>query len=280
MLKSVFAIVFFVSVHILANPIAIMGDAGESSLELNQLKDSVKKEGVSSILMPGDNLYSGSYNSVWNNWKQSAFNFEIVAIGNHNDGYENEIKYFNMPGEYYSVLKDGARFIVLNSDNKKNVEAQFAWLRTELLEAKENLIFIVFHHPTFTISKTHTWTEKKDFQLQMRDILKQFGPQITALILGHDHLTEFMNFGSVPVIVAGSGREVRNEKPVSFTEDGFQIETKFIASNTQHWALLEIQPGSNEAHVSIVRVSDQKKVCSAVFKKSEMNLAGDCSAVY
>lgn len=276
MLKVFFVLMLCVSIQAFANPIAIMGDSGEAGSEMNALKESVLNEQALSILMPGDNLYKGTYASVWNGWKKSGFNFDIVAIGNHNGGYKNEIEYFNMPAEYYSVKKDGARFIVLNSDNERNVTEQMTWLKNELDQANENLIFITFHHPTFTITKSHTWTEKKIFQLQMRQVLKQYSSKISALILGHDHVSEFMYFGATPVIVAGSGREVRNEKPVSFTDDGFLVETQFMAPRTQHWALMEIETGATEARVTFIRVSDNKKICGAFFKRSEMQLDGDC----
>jgi len=278
-LKVFFVLLLFVTLNVFANPLAIMGDAGEAGADLNALKRSVMREGITSIIMPGDNLYSGTYASVWNDWKKSGLNFDIVAIGNHNDGYENEIAYFNMPAEYYSVKKDGARFIVLNSDNEENVAEQFAWFKKEIAEANESLIFIMYHHPSFTIAKSHKWTDKKSFQLQMRQILKQHSAKISALILGHDHMSEFMYFGATPVIVAGSGREVRKEKSVSYMEDGFLIETKFMASRTQHWALMEIEPGATEARVHFVRVSDQKRVCSAIFKNAEMTLAGECQGI-
>jgi hypothetical protein len=259
-----------------ATGMAIMGDAGKAGKALNNLKASLLKENVTSVIMPGDNLYSGTYDSVWNDWKKRGINFDVVAIGNHNDGYAAEIKYFQMPGEFYSVVKQGARFIVLNSDNTLNVSAQFTWLRKEMTRIKESLIFITYHHPTFTISKSHTWTEKREFQLQMRDFLNQYHNRITALFLGHDHVSEFLNFGPVPVVVSGAGREADKPKAVSFKEDGFQVETKYLTPGSQHWGLLEILPGAKEAVVNFIRVSDQKRVCAARFRNSEMILEGEC----
>ncbi len=255
---------------------AIMGDAGEASAELNNLKTSVQKENITSIIMPGDNLYSGTYKNVWNNWLSSGLKFDVVAIGNHNSGYKNEVDFFNMPAEYYSVIKNGARFIVLNSDNTNNVDEQFTWFKNAMSSAKETLIFVVFHHPTFTISSSHTWQEKRNFQLQMRDFLKLNPGKITALILGHDHMSQFLKFGDTPVVIAGSGREVRNEKAVSFIEDGFKIETKFLAPRTQHWGLLQISSNAQEAIITFIRVADQKRACSARFIHSQMTLEGDC----
>lgn len=256
--------------------IALMGDAGKAGTNLKNLKASVMKEKVTSIIMPGDNLYSGTYESVWDDWKKSGLKFDVVAIGNHNSGYAKEVKYFGMAGEFYSVVKQGARFIVLNSDNTANVTTQITWLKKQLAAATESLVFLVYHHPTFTISNSHFWGEKRAFQLQMREVLKQSHAKITALIIGHDHLSSFIDFGPVPVIVAGSGREVRNEGTVSFNEDGFKIETRYFAPKTQHWGLLEIQPGAKEALVHFVRVSDQKRVCSARFRNSDMILEGEC----
>lgn len=266
---------FFFATHSLA-AMAIMGDSGKAGTNLDRLKASIAKEKIKSIIMPGDNLYSGTYESVWDNWKKSGFKFDVVAIGNHNSGYSKEVKYFKMPGEFFSVVKEGARFIVLNSDNSATVKAQFTWLKKEIAAAKESLVFLVYHHPTFTISTSHYWIEKRAFQLQMREFLKQNHARVTALILGHDHMSEFMDFGPVPVIVAGSGREVRNEGTVAFNEDGFKIETKYLAPRTQHWGLLEIVPGAKEAVVHFVRVADQKRACSARFRNGDMLLEGEC----
>lgn len=256
--------------------LAVMGDSGQASPELDKLKRSVAKEQIQSVVMPGDNLYAGTYEQVWNSWKSAGFNFDVTAIGNHNGGYPVEVKYFGMLGEYYSIVKNGARFIVLNSDNKKNVAEQFTFLSKEVLNAKEKLIFIVYHHPTFTVTTSHAWTEKKDFQLKMRDFLKQQGQKISALILGHDHITSFIEFGRVPVILAGSGREVRSAKAVSFPEDGFQIETKYLAPKVQHWVKMDISAAADEAVLNVIRVSDNAKVCTAQLRQNAMTLGTNC----
>lgn len=267
---------FFLTNYTYALNMAIIGDAGQAGPALDNLKSSIAKEGITSLVMPGDNLYKGTYESVWDNWKISGFKFDVVAIGNHNNGYDKEVRYFEMPKEFYSVVKNGARFIVLNSDNISTVDVQFDWLKQELDLATESLIFIVYHHPTFTISSNHKWDEKRAFQLQMREILKNYPSRITALLLGHDHMSSLLKFGDIPVVVTGGGRDVRNEGPVSYSEAGFKIETKYLTPQTAHWGLLEVLPGAKEAIIHFVRVSDQKRSCSARFKNSEMTLEGDC----
>jgi len=255
---------------------AIMGDAGQAGSELNRLKESLTKEGIDSVIMPGDNLYKGTYSSVWDSWKTAGFKFDVVAIGNHHDGYANEVQYFAMPGEYYSIQKNGARFLVLNSDNTKNIAAQFQWLEEQITKATEELVFLVYHHPTFTITGDHSWPEKKDFQLRMRQFLKTYGNRITALLLGHDHITSFIDFGTIPTVVAGSGRSARFAQPVSYNEDGFQIQTQFLAPKTQHWVLLEINEEATEALVHIVRVQDQKRICTSRLSKGNFHFEGSC----
>lgn len=263
-----------------AGKMAIIGDAGESGRELNSLKKSIEAEKITSLIMPGDNLYKGTYSSVWDSWKKSGFSFDVVAIGNHNDGYDREVRYFGMPAEYFSTVKMGARFIVLNSDNKRNVQDQMVWLERELSSATESLIFLVYHHPTFTITDSHDWEERSEFQNKMRAVLKKFGNKISALLLGHDHVTTFVEFGTVPAIVAGSGREVRKASPVSYEENGFHIQTQYLAPRTQHWVALEVMDDSSEAKVHVVNVNSNAITCTASINGygSPMTLEKNCSS--
>lgn len=261
---TLFFIFIFLGSLSFAGNMAIMGDAGESGKELNALKNSLELRKITSLIMPGDNLYAGTYSSVWDSWKKSGFKFDVVAIGNHNNGYDREVQYFGMPAEYFSTIQMGARFIVLNSDNKKNVQDQMTWLDRELTSATESLIFLVYHHPTFTVTDSHDWEERPEFQNKMRAILKKHGSKISALIMGHDHITTFLDFGSIPAIIAGSGREVRNASPVSYEDSGFQIQTRYLAPRSQHWAILEIMDGAQQAKVHVVNVSTQAITCSAL----------------
>jgi predicted phosphodiesterase len=255
---------------------ALVGDAGDATKVVDRLRASVKKEKAFTLVMPGDNLYRGSYAGVWDSWKKDGFIFESIAIGNHNGGYAEEVKYFAIPGEYYSVVKNDARFIVLNSNNKNNVDSQFQWLEAEIAKAKEPFVFLVYHHPTYTVSQSHKWSEKKQFQLKMRNFLKIHRDKITALLLGHDHMSEFALFGDLPAVIAGSGREVRKERAVSYSENGLNIETKYLAPETQHWALLETDSSKKTATIHFIRVKDQTRVCTAIFKDGKMDLQNNC----
>lgn len=259
-------------------PMAIIGDAGLSGDDLNALEGSLSKEKVSSLILPGDNLYFGTYNLTWGMWKRRGFKFDVVALGNHHKGYQNEMNYFAMPGEFYSVVKNGARFIVLNSDNENNLDEQFDWLQTEIHKAKENLIFLVYHHPTFSSGSDDSWTQKEHFQKRMREFFKSNGQKISAVLLGHAHISAAMNFGSIPAIVSGSGREVLKAKRVSYFEDNMQIQTVFLAPRTQHWAKLEISADAKLATIHFVRVADQYMSCTIHIGHGAMTLDQSCAA--
>ncbi len=257
-------------------PMAIVGDAGLAGSDLDLLRDSIALHRVQSLILTGDNLYFGSYSGVWDQWKRNGFRFDVMAIGNHHKGYENEIKYFGAPGEFYSVVKNGARFIVLNSDNQANLEAQFTWLNTELTEAHEALIFLVYHHPTYSSGSDDHWDQKAQFQTKMREIFELHKNKISAVLLGHAHISSVMSFGSIPAIIAGAGREVLKATPVSKIEDGVQVQTMYLAPRIQHWVKLEISENANEAWFHFVRVSDQTYACTAHLFDNKIDLSPNC----
>jgi hypothetical protein len=89
-------------------------------------------------------------------------------------------------------------------------------------------------------------------------------------------MSSFMSFGDVPVIVAGSGREVRDEVAMNYSESGVLIKSHYLAPRTQHWALLEIEDNATTAIVHFVRVKDQLRSCSAIFSSGTMQLADNC----
>ncbi len=255
---------------------AVVGDAGKPGSEMDALKKSLLQAGQKVLIMPGDNLYKGSYESVWNSWKQDGFQFPIVAIGNHHDGYDQEVKYFGMPGEYYTKSSQGVRFFVLNSDNEDTVTEQFRWLESQFSKAQEKHIFLVYHHPTFTVTEDHNWEEKPLFQKKMRQFLKANGSRITALLLGHDHISTFVQFGPVVAMVAGSGRSTRSAEPVSYVEEGFQVKTLYLAPESQHWGLLHFESVSDKMRAGFYSIQQRKMTCVIELGKGRLRMASSC----
>ena len=116
-----------------ANPYGVIGDAGVKNYYSQLTKSSLLKSGIKSLILPGDNLYitTNEYEDVWGSWLEDGFDF-LVAIGNHHRSYEEEIRYFKMPGEFYVKDEGRARFIILNSDNEDNVSEQMEFLEKNL----------------------------------------------------------------------------------------------------------------------------------------------------
>lgn len=257
------------------NEFAIIGDAGRINKNSQMVMNSILFHGVNRLVMPGDNLYSSTYQKVWKSWQDHQFEFSVVAIGNHNAGYSTEINYFQMPGEFYKKSLGYADFLVLNSDNTKNISAQMEWLDKELQSTSSKNIFLVYHHPSYTISQAHTWTEKKAFQLELLKRLKKYRSKITALIVGHDHLASLIHFGDLPVILSGAVQEVRKDSPVNYVSNGTLIKTAWYFDHSPHWARLEVS--STGALVHFVKAQNNQVVCTVQLYTGMMaDLSANC----
>lgn len=276
MTKSIaFVFMFLISITTFAqNEFALIGDAGRITSNSKSVMNSILELGVSQLVMPGDNLYNSTYEKVWQPWINANLEFSVVAIGNHNSGYAKEMQFFNMPNEYYKKSLGFADFLVLNSDNTKNIKEQMEWLEEELQNSSP-LVFLVYHHPTYTISKVHKWTEKKTFQQSLAPLLKKYRSKITALIVGHDHLASLIHFGDLPVILSGAVQDVRNDSPVDYVTDGIRIKTEWYFDETPHWARLKIS--STSATVDFIKASNHQIQCTVVLGiNSKASLLGNC----
>lgn len=257
---------------------AIAADAGKTNSNSDDSRASMERAGTYDLILPGDNLYTSTYDAVWSPWSDRGFTYPIVAIGNHNDGYSNEIRYFQMPGEYYSKQFLGVvRFIVLNSDNNGTAAQQGAFLDHELAQATEPYIFIVYHHPTYTLSHVHNWEEKRDFQLAVRPVLQRHRQKITALLLGHDHLALLAHFGDLPVVIDGAIWETRQDTAVNDIQQGVKVTTDWFYDGKAHWAKLEIDEQAHRAIVQFIRSSDDKVSCTArIATGARAELSSEC----
>ena len=245
----------------------IASDMGKKNQNQRSVFESMVENKIGKLIMAGDNIYqvNSTYESTWSDFTGGNFSFEVTAIGNHNFGYSSEIKFFKMPGEYY-VKTFGKRiqFIVLNSDNIENVNEQFKFLENALKQTNRNMMtFLVYHHPTYTISKTHAWTEKKQFQSNMRNVFKNHKDKIRAVIVGHDHLTSVGLFGDIPYLIAGATQEVRNEKATNDTQDGVNVSTAWYFKGNPTWIKMSVNDKSGQIKLQMVDAKEKKSVCDA-----------------
>jgi hypothetical protein len=260
--------------------LSLLGDTGRWNASTKRLKESMERVGVKSLVMPGDNLYSGTYETAWGPWFKSGFEFPIVAIGNHNDGYQKEIQFFSMPGEIYAKTLDGfLKFIVLNSDNKKNIDTQMDFLSKELAGAAEPFVFVVYHHPTYTLTKDHNWLERREFHEAIRPILAKHRHKITAVVFGHDHIASMGHFGDLPYILSGAGQNLRRGTAVDNVQVGVRVKSEWLKAEEGIWIELEASAQSPVVQLKAIRAKDDQVLCTAQMATGQLaDFAADCYA--
>ena len=267
MILSFIALVF-VSLTLSAEQMrfAVLGDAGRWNSNTKLLQASIIKFDSKRLIMPGDNIYSGTYEQHWSPWAKADFSYDVIAIGNHHLGYSTEIKFFNMPGEYFSksYFNGNVQYLVLNSDNKTNVNTQMAWFEKNLKNSTAKQIFVVYHHPSLTIGE-HKWTEKKDFQIKIRALLKTYRSKITAVMVGHDHVAALINFDSLPVIVSGSAQSPDSGSPVNNVQEGIAVRSEIYLTEQPYW-VQQVTSGDNVSEFNFIRAKDNKVICKAVIQ--------------
>ena len=245
---------------------AVLGDAGRWNSNAKMVQSSIIKFDSKRLIMPGDNLYSGTYEQHWSPWTNAGFTYDVIAIGNHNAGYAKEVKFFGMPGEYFSksYFNGDVQFIVLNSDNTKNVSTQMTWFEQSLKNSTAKQIFVVYHHPSLTIGE-HKWTEKKDFQIKIRALLKTYRSKITAVMVGHDHVAALINFDSLPVIVSGSSQSPDSGTPVNNVQEGVTVKSEIYLVAQPYW-IQQVTSGEDVSEFNFIRAKDNKVICKAVIQ--------------
>lgn len=258
----------------------IISDAGVWNENSRKVHASMLKSGVFPLIMAGDNLYDTRlrYGDVWDHWKKSGFEFLITALGNHHRSYGEEMEYFGMPSEYFSKVDGSSRFIVLNSDNMRNVDAQIDWFKHELAQAQEQFVFVVFHHSPYTITLFHHWREKEKFQRAVRPLLQQYSGKITALIVGHDHIATLLELGDhgLPMVVSGSVFDERKTIPLNYRDDGVRVKTRWLFPGGFYWTRMDVNTEESTVWLNFVRSEPDQVSCSARIYPRPMLLRPNC----
>jgi 3',5'-cyclic AMP phosphodiesterase CpdA len=230
------------------------------------------------MIIPGDNLYQGTdYNIPWTHWMSKGFTFDVVAIGNHTAGYDEEVEFFGMPGEYYTRVMDGTRFLVLNSDNVRTAGEQARWLDRELSQANESRIFVVLHHPPLTLTSSHPWEERRAFHQAVRPLLFRHRDKLTAVIAGHDHMASLASFDGLPVVVSGAAHEARRPEVRNDVQEGIRVRTEWIFDRTPYWVRLDLDSNDQDGKstVRFIRARDSRETCTVVIRTGSVSELGD-----
>ena len=259
---------------------AVIGDAGYKNRHSEKVRYSIKKSKIKKLILPGDNLYdlNFTYDEVWGDWLGDDFDFSVVALGNHYLSFEEEMNFFDMPGEYFKKKINGVNFIVLNSENRLNVEEQSNFLKDELDKISEKeQTFIVFHHPPATISYRHGWEERKEFHEELRKTLTTNHHKIDAILVGHDHQASLFLYGKIPVIVSGAIFEYFPARRVNTTINNLRVKTVWAFDSGYFWTRLDIDTKKKVTWINFIDAYKDKVMCSIrVSKKSRMIIRNNC----
>lgn len=207
------------------NPVnfVAIGDTGSgASFQYNvakQMEAKYKDDPFPLVLMLGDNIYERGdikklgdqrFRLPYKNLLAQGIKFQPV-LGNHDTigGHGDEqIKFFNMPGRYYTCTQGNVQFFAINTGSFYKSVDQQNWLITHLAESPAKWTIVYGHYPIIT-SGQHRGTNAIDkTRATLLPILKRF--QVDLYLAGHDHNYERFKpmdkeTGKVLPIVSGGG---------------------------------------------------------------------------
>ena len=264
-----------------AGDFVLLGDAGNWTPHTQVVFDSVVRSGLRKLVMPGDNLYEtdSSYEEVWAPWQNKGFEFTAVALGNHHAAIEREIRFFGMPGAYYSkLLEPGVRLIVLDSEQENTGSEQAAWFDREMQAVSEPVVLVMYHHPSLSVTDDHEWKDRKKFQVRIRPLLFQYRAKITAVLNGHDHMASLITFNDLPIVVAGASMQAREPSPRRDVQEGIEVRSRWLFEQAPYWVALRTDAATGSASVRFIRAKDDFVACEARLVTGEApKLAPGCA---
>jgi hypothetical protein len=241
-----------------------------------QLFALYQKAPYDTVLMLGDNIYpkgdvntSGKayFTDMYAPLIERGVQF-IVALGNHDiaGGFQDDqVRFFKMPGYYYSVCKGPFEFFVINTNDFANNAIQQRWLDRALASSKAEWKIVMGHHPIYS-SGLHG--DNKGLIKTLEPILVRHS--VPLYLAGHDHNYErFALIKGVQHLVSGGGgaylRGFLNTAPsslvrqkihhfLSFTLEGDTLKMQAIDKtgqvfDTAQWTKPKALPKSDAAGV-------------------------------
>ena len=199
----------------------VYGDSRNGVEQHRRVIDRVAQEVPDFVLGTGDMVDEGYRQDQW----QQFFDIEnrllrdnvyFPALGNHDrqgrgrtaDSYR---AYFSVPENggdterYYAFTYATARILVLDSNAYSfALTDQTSWIERELIAARQDPavhhIFIVMHHPPFSIS---LHGGNIDLRERWTPLFEKY--QVSAVFSGHDHVYERADHNGIHYFVSGGG---------------------------------------------------------------------------
>jgi hypothetical protein len=178
----------------------------------SQLAMVLEKNPYDAALLLGDNIYPDGniqklgkayFTDIYGALIRQNVHF-VVAIGNHDivGGYqEDQLRFFKMPGYYYSVKKPGIEFFVIDTNHFANDKVQQQWLKQALSASTSTWKAVIGHHPVYSSGEHGT---DQALKMSLEPLLIRH--QVNFYLAGHDHNYErFKPVQGVQYIVSGGG---------------------------------------------------------------------------
>ena len=199
----------------------VIGDTRDNTDAFRRVVDRMAQEVPDFVLGTGDMVDDGKQEEQWQQFfdvENQMFrnNVYFPALGNHDrqgrgrtaDAYR---AYFSVPDNgsdserYYAFTYATSRFLVLDSNEYSfALTDQTAWLERELIAARQDAgirhVFVVMHHPPFSISLHGGAVDLRERWTPLFDKY-----QVSAVFSGHDHVYERAEHNGIRYFVSGGG---------------------------------------------------------------------------
>lgn len=199
----------------------VYGDSRNGVEQHRRVIERVAQEVPDFVLGTGDMVDEGFRQDEWQQFfdvegRLLRDNVYFPALGNHDrqgrgrtaDTYR---AYFSVPENggdterYYAFTYASARFLVLDSNAYSfALTDQTAWIERELIAARQDAsvkhVFVVMHHPPFSISLHGGNIDLRD---RWTPLFEKY--QVSAVFSGHDHVYERAEHDGLRYFVSGGG---------------------------------------------------------------------------
>lgn len=173
--------------------IADTGTGGKGQYAVAKvLADVQARSPLGLVLLGGDNIYDNGeitkIKAVFERPYAPLLKAKVPfypVLGNHdvrtNNG-EDELRYFKMPGRYYTFNAGGIQFFALDTNVNADWEKQMHWLEQALSRSTAPIKIVYGHHPVY--SSGHYGNNPRSVR-DLAPILKAH--KVTLYLNGHEH---------------------------------------------------------------------------------------------
>lgn len=221
----------FLPCNAVAFSVHVLGDWGRRG-QFSQMTIADKMRSIphDAVISVGDNFYPDGLQTnqdeqIRESWLDiySPDKPWYVTLGNH-DYHGNvqaqidiEHPFWYMPDKVYSFNIEKHTFVVLDSTVMDDLQVKYA---DSLLEQAGKYKWIVCHHPIVTAG----WHNDVDRQYQDNIVTLYHKHQVQAIISGHDHTLQYLEWNGVRQIISGAGSSTYY---VQYPQEGL----KFFSAN-------------------------------------------------